>query len=113
MIKILKNIVPVGILIAALIQWYGIGERTYHGWWMWYKFKDYGGGVPTDLSFEMTIITYLLSAILISSGYYMHRHGKLNKLCASINIIAVFMLLIGLGWLSILLASPFAVLVKR
>ena len=111
--KTMKNIIPVALLTAALIQWYGIGERTYHAWWMWYKFKDYGGGVPTDLSIEMTIITYVLSAILISSGYFMRRHGKLNKLFASINIVAIFMLLIGLGWLSILLASPFAVLVKR
>ncbi len=113
MIKAIKNLIALGILSAALIQWYGIGERTYHAWWMWYKFKDYGGGGRTDLSIEMTIITYVVSAILIISAFFMQRQGKLDKLFTGITKVALIMLVIGVACLSILLVSPYAVLVKR
>ena len=112
-IILIKNIIPIFILTAAVKQWFGIGERTYHAWWMWYKFKDYGGGGGTDLSIEMTIITYVLSFLLIALGFLIRRYWKLNKLFDRINVVAVIMLLIGIGWLSLLLASPFAVIVKR
>jgi hypothetical protein len=113
MLILIKNVIPIFILAAAVKQWFGIGERTYHAWWMWYKFKNYGGGGRTDLSIEMTIITYALSFFLIASGFLIRRYWKLSKLSDRINVVAVSMLLIGIGWLSLLLASPFAVIVKR
>ena len=31
------------LLVIAVIQWFGIGEKTYHALWQWYKFKDFNG----------------------------------------------------------------------
>jgi hypothetical protein len=111
--NVIKNMIPLALLTTAIIQWYGIGERTYDAWWMWYKFKDYGGGGHTTVSMEMTVETYVLSLFLIASGLLVRFYCQLSLISRRINAIAVGMLMVGIGWLSLLLVSPFAVIVDR
>lgn len=107
------QIVPFAILGPAIIQWYGIGERTHHAWWMWYKFKDYGRSVPTDMSYEMVSITYGLSAVLILTSLIIKKYIAARSFSAHVNSISAGMLIFGLIWLTFLILSPFAILVKR
>jgi hypothetical protein len=111
--NVIKNVIPLALLATAIIQWYGIGERTYHAWWMWYKFKDYGGGGGTDMSYEMVATTYVLSAILIVVSFIIKKHITTRSLASYVNSIVAGMLMIGILWLTCLIVSPFAAVIKR
>jgi hypothetical protein len=111
--NVIKNVISPALLTTAIIQWYGIGERTHHAWWMWYKFKDYGGGGGTDMSYEMVGITYVLSAILILSSFVIRKHIVARSFSSYVNSIAAGMLIIGILWLTCLIVSPFATVIKR
>lgn len=106
------QIIPYAILGTAIIQWYGIGERTYHAWWMWYKFKDYGGG-QTDMSCEMVTMTYALSVIFILTSIILKKRLMPRTLTTYVNSVAAGMLILGLIWLTCLIISPFSTLVNR
>ncbi len=111
--NVIKNLIPLGLLSTAIIQWYGIGERTYHAWWMWYKFKDYGGGGGTDMSYEMVGTTYVLSGILILTSFVIRKHIVARSFSSYINSIATGILITGILWLTCLIVSPFAAVIKR
>lgn len=109
--NVIKNLAPLALLATAIIQWYGIGERTYHAWSMWYRFRDDGG--YTTVSLEMTVATYVLSLFLIACGLLMKSYWQLRPTSRCINFIAVDMLIVGIGWLTFLIMSGFAVIVNR
>ena len=109
----MKHLIPLALLTTAIIQWYGIGERTYHAWWMWYKFKDHGGGGQTDMSYEMVGTTYVLSAILVLVSFIIRKHIVARSLSSYANSIAASMLIIGILWLTCLIVSPIATVIKR
>jgi hypothetical protein len=110
--NVIKKVIPLALLTTAIIQWYGIGERTYHAWWMWYKFKDHGGGGGgTDMSYEMVGTTYVLSAMLILSSFVIRKHIVARSLSSYVNSIAAGMLIIGVLWLTCLIVSPFAAVI--
>jgi len=109
--NVIKNVIPLALLTSAIIQWYGIGERTYHAWWMWYKFKDTSGDGYTTVSMEMTVETYVLTLLLITCGLLIRFYCQLSLVPRRINVIAIGMLMVGIAWLTLLLMSPFAVIV--
>jgi len=74
--NVIKHLAPLALLATAIIQWHGIGERTYHAWWMWYKFRDDGG--YTTVSMDMTVETYVLSLFLIACGLLMRSYWQLK-----------------------------------
>ncbi len=108
-----KNSVLIAILLLAIVQWFGIGERTYHAWWMWHKFKGYDESGHTTLSKEMVGITYALSLLLIVASLLVRQYWGLSPITKRINYIAMALLTIGVCWLTLLLASPFAMVVSR
>ena len=112
MTDLIKKLIPFALLTTAIIQWYGIGERTYHAWRMWYKFKDYGG-YETEMSYEMVAETYVLSAILILTALIIRKHIRKSSFLFYVNTIAVSMLVIGILCLTCLILSPIATLIKR
>ena len=103
-----RKIISSIFLVAALSQWYIIGERTVHAFWMWYKFKDYGGDGYTTMNSETIIIGYVLSIAIISIGMIMRKYFSATPIAARINRTAVYMLVAGLLWLTALLLSPVA-----
>jgi hypothetical protein len=109
---VIRNLIPLALLYTAIYQWYGIGERTYHAWWMWYKFKDYGGGGGTDMSYEMVATTYVVSGILILTSFIIRKYVVARSFSSYVNSIAAGMLIIGILWLTCLIISPYATLVK-
>jgi len=111
--NVIKHFVPLALLATAIIQWYGIGERTYHAWRMWDKFRDYGGGGHTDMSYETVGTTYALSAILILVSLIIRKHIAPRSLSSYVNSIAAIMLIIGILWLTCLIVSPMAIVIKR
>jgi hypothetical protein len=111
--NVIKKVIPFALFTTAIIQWYGIGERTYHAWRMWYKFKDYGGGGQTDMSYEMVGTTYVLSAILILVCFIMRKRIVARSLSSYANSIGASMLIIGILWLTCLIVSPIATVIKR
>ncbi len=111
--NVIKKAIPLALLTTAIIQWYGIGERSYHAWRMWYKFRDYGGGGQTEMSYEMVGTTYVLSAILILVSVIIRKHFVARSLSSYANSIAATMLIIGILWLTCLIVSPIATVIKR
>jgi hypothetical protein len=109
--NVIKDLAPLALLATAIIQWYGIGERSYDAWWMWYQFRDDGG--YTTVSMEMTVETYVLSLFLIVCGLLMRSYWQLRSTSRCINLIAVGMLMVGVGWLTLLIMSGFAEIVNR
>ncbi len=109
----MKKVIPFALFTTAIIQWYGIGERTYHAWRMWCKFRDYGGGGQTDMSYDMVVTTYVLSAILILVSVIIRKHIVARSLSSYVNSIAAGMLIIGILWLTFLIVSPIATVIKR
>ena len=110
--NVIKNVTPLVLLATAIIQWYGIGERTYHALRMWYKFRDYGGS-ETLMSYEMVAETYVLSAILILTALIIRKHIRKSSFLFYVNTIAVSMLVIGILCVTCLILSPIATLIKR
>ncbi len=100
------------ILISAVIQWLGIGEKIYHALWQWYNLKDFSGDGHTTISYTMAIVTYLLSALLVAMGIYISKHQEnaFVKLTCKISTVS---LIIGILSLSVLLLSPLGELVSR
>lgn len=80
---------------------------------MWDKFKDYVGPTHTDMSLDMILLTYGISLILSCLGLIIRVYWNLTPTSRRINLTAVTMLVLGLVWLSALLASPYAVVVRR
>jgi len=111
--NVIKKVIPLALLVTAIIQWYGIGERTYHAWRMWYKFKDYGGGGGIDMSYEMVAETYVLSATLILISLIIRKHIRTSSFSSYVNTIAASMLIIGILCLTCLILSPIATLIER
>jgi len=100
------------LLISAVIQWLGIGEKIYHALWQWYKFKDFSANGHTTISYTMAIATYLLSALLVTVGIFLakYREDAFVKLTCKISTAS---LIIGILSLSVLLLSPLGELVSR
>lgn len=108
----LYKIAAIFLLLAAVAQWLGIGERIYHAIWQWYKFKDFSGNGHTTISYTMAVATYTLSALLIGTGLYLAKcqSGTFIKLTGKITTTS---LIIGVLSLSLLLLSPLGELVPR
>lgn len=100
------------LLVAAVVQWLGIGERIYHALWQWYKFKDFGSVGYTTVSYTMVLVTYAMSALLIVAGLFLakYRDGTFINLACKVSTAS---LTIGVLSLSLLLLSPIGELVSR
>ena len=93
------------LLMSAVVQWLGIGEKIYHALWQWYKFKDFGGGGHTTVSGTMAMATYTLSALLVGAGMFLVNcpGGKFVNLVGKISTVSI---VTGVLSLSVLLLSP-------
>lgn len=65
------------------------------------------------MSYEMVGTTYVLSAIAILVCFIIRRHIVARSLSSYVNSIAAGMLIIGILWLTCLIVSPFAAVIKR
>jgi hypothetical protein len=92
---------------AALLQWYIIGERTVHAFWMLYKF-GYGPDGYTTMNLETIIIGYVFSIVIIATGLIIRKYISVSPIAARISSMAIYMLAVGLLWLTALLISPAA-----
>lgn len=100
------------LLVTAVIQWFGIGERIYHALWQWYKFKGFSSDGHTTVSYTMAIVTYALSVLLIGVGLFLAKckGGAFVNLTGKISSTS---LIVGVISLSLLLLSPLGELVLR
>jgi len=108
----LYKILAIVLIATAVIQWLGIGERIYHAFWQWYKFKDYSGNGYTTISYGMALVTYVLSGLLMALGLFLAKcqAGSFVTLSGKYSSAA---LAVGILCLSLLLLSPLGELVKR
>ena len=100
------------LVVTAVIQWLGIGERIYHSLLQWYKFKDYSGNGHTTVSYTMALVTYSLSGLLITLGFFLAKcqGGLFVNISGKYSAVS---LVIGALCLSLLLLSPLGELVSR
>ena len=104
------KILAVALVVAAVVQWLGIGERIYHAVLQWYKFKDHSGNGHATVSYTMAFVTYVLSGVLIALGIFLAKQqaGSFVKQSAKV---AITSLGAGVLSLSLLLLSPLGELV--
>ncbi len=99
-------------MVAAIVQWLGIGERIFHGIWQWHKFSGYSNDGSTSISYFMAAFTILASLALIFLGVLVRRYSE-ERLVSKLASVSVSALSIGIVGLAILLASPVGILVSR
>jgi hypothetical protein len=109
----IKKITCIACLGLAVCQWIIIGERTFHAFWMYQKFKGFSGDGYTTMSLETLITGYVGSALTIALAIYISRHISGDGFCSKASKTAAVLLSCGLLWLSVLLLSPLAVVVRR
>ena len=100
------------LIIGAVIQIYGVGNRAISAFWQWYKFNNYSNDGYITISYLMFGATACLSMALIILGVFVIKRSEemfVRKLAA----ISTSSLTIGLSSLLILVISPLAVLVSR
>lgn len=100
------------LMVAALIQWLGVGERIYHGIWQWYKFSGYSDDGYTSISYTMAAFTFAASLGLILLGITVYKFSE-EKLISKMAAISASALSLGMAGLVILLASPVGSLALR
>ncbi len=107
--KIIKNLVPLTFIAIAVYQWSIIGERTQHAFRMWRKYAASGDGYTT-MSLDTLIFGYIVSIAAVFAAVAAGRvvSGR------SVKVLKLAAVMIGGGilWLSALLLSPFARVVK-
>ncbi len=103
----IRSIISTIFLFFAYVQLSAIYERTRNAYYHFEKFKDYGGGGHTIMSFESVIFGYVVSSIIIIFGYVIQNITTYH-IPKKIIQIGIFLLIIGLTWLTILILSPFS-----
>jgi len=102
----IRKVISIVFLGIALLQWFIIGERTVNAFWMWFKFKDYGGGGYTTMNLETLIAGYAISIAIIPIVLLTQKYFTVSPAAARINKTAMYMLAAGLLWLTALLLTP-------
>lgn len=110
--KTLYRLLALIICFAALIQWYGIGERIIHGLWQWFKFYGYSNDGRTTVSETSLIITSVATFITLIFCILLHKYSedKFTKLTVKLSS---YSLTLGYSSLIVLLISPIGFLVQR
>ena len=107
----LYKLAAIVLLLVAMIQWCGVGERIIHAIIQWVKFRDDIDG-HTTISYSMAVVTYVLSGISIMIALFLATRAGENFVSISGKISGTS-LLIGVISLSVLLVSPLGELVTR
>jgi len=107
--KIIRNLLPLAFIAIAIYQWSIIGERTQHAFRMWRKYSASGDGYTT-MSLDTLIFGYIVSIVAVFAALAAGR--VVSGRGAKVLKLAAVMMGGGILWLSALLLSPFARVVK-
>jgi len=94
------------LLAVAIIQWLGIGERIYHAFVQWWKFKDYSDNGRTTMNRSMVMATYVISTASIAISFVLTKTQS-DLFVVVTGRLAAILLMVGVVALTVLLASPF------
>jgi len=109
----IKNLIATICIGFALCQWVIIGERTIHALWMWRKFEGFGSGGYTTMNLETVVTGYTVSLLGIAVAVYARRRSTGSEISSKMLKTAAIIMAGGLVWLSLLIVSPLAVVVKQ
>jgi hypothetical protein len=104
-VNYVQNTTASFLLLAAILQWVGIGERIQHALWQWFKFKDYSGGGYTTVSSTSFIVVSGLTAILVVIAIVLTRSNT-SKFANVVVKISLASFITGISCLYILVLSP-------
>ena len=98
----------VGILVAVVIQWTIVAERSWAAGWAWYKFSgEYGGGGHITVGVLSQLLFYVFSVFLIGFAFRLSRPSGAHSRFARVLFLAS--ITASLVWTAILI-SPLAVI---
>lgn len=110
-IRIEQLVITLFVLIAAIVQWMVLVERTWSLIWEWYKFYGYGDGQIT-LGKNTQILFYLLSSLTALVGYMLSRctdeDDPVSHIRRRLNRISALALVLGMLFWTGILISPLA-----
>ena len=110
--KAFQVIASITVLIVAIGQWYGIGEKIIHAIDQWQHFAGYSNNGYTTLSYELTGFTYIASTMFIALSIFTSKTTKIKPVKV-VSGAGCAMLCIGLISLTALIISPLGELVSR
>jgi len=97
------------VLIAAVVQWAVLLERTLAVVWEWYKFHGYGGSQIT-VGKNTQVLFYLLSSLTALIGLIFSRQagdaGASELIRRKVSRISVLAIVIGMLFWTVILLSP-------